>query len=69
MGGYSIRESDMRSYYSSRPSIKSARNVQEVCREDYMADEFDPAKMKLPREARDSALSQKSRGIILCGIL
>lgn len=65
MGGSAASEDDVRSYYESRSEIGRARSVQEVCRETSMLDLYNPAKMKLPREARDSALSPRSRGIIL----
>ena len=64
MGGSSISSSDMHSYYSSRSDVREATNASQVFKETKMRDEFNPAKMKLPREACDSALSPHSRGII-----
>lgn len=68
-GSYYSSGSDYRSHSSLRSSeveipkrrITSAEQVfKALC----MIDEFNPAKMKLPREACDSALSPKSRGMI-----
>ena len=64
MGGSPISSSEMRSYYSSRDDVRSATSAQQVFRSTRMLDEFNPAKMKLPREACDSAESPRSRGII-----
>lgn len=64
MGGSAIRSSDMRSYYDDRSYISRATNASQVFKEKGMRDEFNPAKIKLPREACDSAASPKSRGII-----
>ena len=64
MGGSSISSSDMHSYYSSRSDVREATHASQVFKESRMRDEFNPAKMKLPREACDSALSPHSRGII-----
>ena len=66
MGGSPISSSDMRSYYSERrPDIKRASYASQVFKSVGMLDAFDPSKMKLPREACDSALSPRSRGIII----
>ena len=60
------------SYYSSGRSVdvsptKRVTNASQVFKETRMRDEFNPAKIKLPREACDSAQSPHSRGIIyLC---
>lgn len=64
MGGSPIRSSEMRSYYKERSYIRTATNANQVFKESGMRDEFNPAKMKLPREACDSASSPRSRGII-----
>ena len=63
MGGGSIRSEDMRTYYATS-RVSQARNASEVFVSRYMIPEFDPSKMKLPREACDSAESPRSRGII-----
>lgn len=57
------------SYYSSGRSVdvsptKRITNASQVFKESRMRDEFNPAKIKLPREACDSAQSPHSRGII-----
>lgn len=57
------------SYYSSGRSVdvsptKRITNASQVFKETRMRDEFNPAKIKLPREACDSAQSPHSRGII-----
>lgn len=57
------------SYYSSGRSVdvsptKRITNASQVFKETKMRDEFNPAKIKLPREACDSAQSPHSRGII-----
>lgn len=64
MGGSSISSSEMRSYYSSNSHVTKAKDASEVFKASCMLDEFNPAKMKLPREACDSAASPRSRGII-----
>lgn len=64
MGGKPISSSEMRSFYDSRSYVSSATNAKQVFREKRMKDEFNPAMIKLPREACDSALSPHSRGII-----
>lgn len=64
MGGCSISSREMRSYYEERSYVSTAKNASQVFRESRMKDEFNPAKMKLPREACDSAVSPRSRGII-----
>lgn len=63
MGGGSISSSSMKSYYSDR-NFSSTTHASQVFKETSMRDEFNPAKMKLPREACDSAESPRSRGII-----
>lgn len=65
MGGSPISSSSMSSYYEERESTwgRSTR-AEQVFKETRMRDEFNPAKMKLPREACDSVLSPCSRGII-----
>ncbi len=65
MGGGSIKSEDMRSYYTKSTHISSATSASQVFRSSYMPKDFDPSKIKLPREAMDSSLSPKSRGIIL----
>lgn len=57
------------SYYSSGSSRSvtpkmRVTNESQVFKETKMRDEFNPAKMKLPREACDSAQSPHSKGII-----
>lgn len=57
------------SYYSSGKSVdvsptKRITNASQVFKETRMRDEFNPAKIKLPREACDSAQSPHSKGII-----
>lgn len=67
MGGPSIESSSMRSYYSRKECEESWSRVtraEQVFRETRMRDEFNPAIMKLPREACDSAKSPHSRGVI-----
>lgn len=64
MGGCSMSSREMRSYYEDRSYVSTATNANQVFRESRMKDEFNPAKMKLPREACDSAVSPRSRGII-----
>lgn len=58
------------SYYSGGSSSKISptrriTDASEVFKSTYMRNEFDPSKIKLPREACDSAASPHSRGIIL----
>lgn len=67
MGGGSISSSSMRSYYADRDresAWSKATRAEQVFQETSMRDEFNPAIMKLPREACDSALSPHSRGVI-----
>ncbi len=64
MGGGSISSSSMKSYYEERSYISTSNRASQVFRSVYMPDEFNPAKIKLPREARDSAASPHSRGVI-----
>lgn len=64
MGGSSISSSDMKSYYDDHRSWSTTANASQIFRETKMLDEFNPAKMKLPREACDSAMSPRSRGVI-----
>lgn len=57
------------SYYSGGKSVdvtptRRVTNASQVFKETKMRDEFNPAKIKLPREACDSAQSPHSRGII-----
>lgn len=57
------------SYYSGGKSIdvtptRRVTDASQVFKESKMRDEFNPAKIKLPREACDSAQSPRSRGII-----
>ncbi len=75
---YKLRDYYGGSYYSSGSSYSSygsrssdvevpkrrITSAEQVFKSSRMIDEFNPAKMKLPREACDSALSPKSRGII-----
>lgn len=60
------------SYYSSRISRsetitpkKRVTNAEQIFKSSYMLDEFNPAKIKLPREALDSSMSPKSRPFVL----
>lgn len=64
MGGSPIDSGEMRSYYTTNSHISRARSASEVFTSKRMFGDFDPAKMKLPREACDSAASPHSRGII-----
>lgn len=64
MGGSPMSSSELRGYYEDRSYVRKATNASQVFRETGMRDEFNPAKMKLPREACDSASSPHSRGII-----
>ena len=64
MGGCSIKSEDMKTYYAKNTHISSATNAQQVFKASHMKPEFDPSRMKLPREACDSAESPHSRGII-----
>ncbi len=63
MGGSSISAVDMRDYYR-KSTVAHATDAREVFQSRNMIPEFDPSKMKLPREACDSAESPLSRGII-----
>lgn len=63
MGGGSISSSSMKNYYNDQKWSQTTRAA-EVFRETSMRDEFNPKRMKLPREACDSAESPRSRGII-----
>ena len=65
MGGKSIDSSEMSNFYDQNAHIRKATNAQQVFTSRYMCDAFNPAKMKLPREACDSVDSPRSRGIIL----
>lgn len=81
MGGGSVSSHDIDRHYESRgyygassyksdygyvrPSAPKITNASQVFKATSMIDEFNPAVMKLPREALDSALSPHSRGIIL----
>ena len=58
------------SYYSGGYSrtvtpTRSVKDASEIFKQEKMRDEFNPAKIKLPREACDSAQSPHSRAIIL----
>ncbi len=58
-----------RSYYDSgrREVVTSTRRVssaEQIFKEDKMRDEFNPSKIKLPREALDSSMSPHSRAMI-----
>ena len=64
MGGRSASSDEIRSYYRESSHISRATNASQVFKERKMAAEFDPSKIKLPREACDSADCPRSRGII-----
>ena len=64
MGGSAISSSSMKNYYDTHAHAMSSKNVHQVFTSRNMPDEFNPAKIKLPREARDSNLSPRSRGVI-----
>ena len=64
MGGRASTAAEYRSYYEDNSHITKATDASQVFRSRDMAAEFDPARMKLPREACDSAESPHSRGII-----
>lgn len=63
MGGGRMDYSDMSRHYETR-SYKSARRSEDIFTSTYMKDLLNPAKMKLPREACDSALSPYSKPYI-----
>jgi len=63
MGGSAISSDDMKRHYDAR-SYSSAVNASQIFTSKKMLDDFNPATMKLPREACDSALSPRSRAII-----
>ena len=65
MGGRPIESREMSSFYETHSHIREATNAQQVFKAEQMEDAFNPAKMKLPREACDSVDSPHSRGIIL----
>lgn len=65
MGGSPIRHEDMERYYEEREYVTKATNASQVFKETWMPDDFNPALIKLPREALDSTLSPHSRAIIL----
>ena len=65
MGGSPLTSKDMNNFYSQNSHIKKATNAQQVFTSRYMNPLFNPATMKLPREACDSVTSPRSRGIIL----
>ncbi len=65
MGGRSATPEEYRAYYRENAHIGRATNAQQVFTANRMNPAFDPSKIKLPREARDSAESPHSRGIIL----
>lgn len=64
MGGRSASSDEIRSYYRESAHISRATNASQIFKENQMAPEFDPSKIKLPREACDSADCPRSRGII-----
>lgn len=68
-GSYYSSGSDYSSYSRRRSSEvevpkRRITSAEQIFTASNMIDDFNPAKMKLPREACDSALSPKSRGII-----
>lgn len=64
MGGRSATREEFRTYYRDNSHISHATNASQVFRESQMPEEFDPSKIKLPREACDSVDCPHSRGII-----
>ncbi len=64
MGYHSSTAEDYRTYYKENSHITKATNASQIFRSSHMAEEFDPSRMKLPREACDSAACPRSRGII-----
>ena len=65
MGGPAISSSEMTSYYEDKESTWGESTcAEQIFLETRMRDEFNPAKMKLPREACDSVWSPHSRGVI-----
>lgn len=63
--GYGAMDSrDVRAYYTTHSHISSSTNASQVFREREFRDEFNPAKIKLPRESCDSSFNPHSRGII-----
>ena len=64
MGGRAIDFSDMKEHYETKSYSKATR-AEQVFTSSRMHEPFNPATMKLPREACDSAESPHSRGIIL----
>ncbi|MBE5821621.1 MAG: hypothetical protein E7311_03410 [Clostridiales bacterium] len=65
MGGSPISSRDVKRYYDDNSHIRSSTNASQVFKEQYMRNEFNPAKIKLPREACDSSFTPNSKGIIL----
>lgn len=63
MGGSSINYSDLEKHYKTKGYDK-VRRAEQVFTSYGMYEPFNPATMKLPREACDSAESPRSRGII-----
>lgn len=64
MGGSAINFSDMKKHYETK-SYSRATRAEQIFTSRGMYEPFNPATMKLPREACDSAESPHSRGIIL----
>lgn len=64
MGGRSASSDEFKSYYRDNSHISRATNASQIFKESCMAPEFDPSKIKLPREACDSIDCPHSRGII-----
>lgn len=66
MGGCAPSSETIRRYYSSpsRDHIHHATDYKQVFKSNNMKDAYNPAKMKLPREACDSPECPRSRGII-----
>lgn len=65
MGGTPITSEALGGFYEKHTYIREATNAQQVFKSKSMEDLFNPAKIKLPREACDSVDSPRSRGIIL----
>lgn len=65
MGDRQIEEKAMRVHYEThREEYTAAVNVEQIFKSSSMLDDFNPAIMKLPREACDSIYSPRSRGYI-----
>ncbi len=65
MGGRPLSSSDVSNYYTVNHHIGRAADAREIFKQNRMNPAFDPSRIKLPREACDSAESPNSRGIIL----